>query len=91
LPFIVLNIQIKVLIIQRTACLHFQRSMLSKPNAPVVNVKVKITNDELSILHFSQPVKIQIFCPKTAMVFLKKFPIIRISLSRKERVRVKFI
>jgi len=29
-----LNIQIIVLIIQRTACLHFQRSMLSKPGIP---------------------------------------------------------
>ncbi len=33
-PFIVLSIQIYELIIQRSACLHFQRSMLSKPNTP---------------------------------------------------------
>ena len=31
----VLNIQIKVLIIQRTACLYVQRTMLSKPVSPV--------------------------------------------------------
>ena len=35
LPFKGLSIQINVLIIQRTACLHFQRSMLSKPGTPV--------------------------------------------------------
>jgi len=29
-----LNIQINVLIIQRTTCLHFQRSTLSKPVQP---------------------------------------------------------
>ena len=34
LPFEILNIQINVLIIQRTTCLHLQRSMLSKPGTP---------------------------------------------------------
>jgi len=29
-----LRIQINLLITQRSTCLHFQRSMLSKPNAP---------------------------------------------------------
>ena len=36
LPFIVLSIQINELIIQRSTCLHAQRSMLSKPNTPIV-------------------------------------------------------
>jgi hypothetical protein len=35
LPFIVLGIQINGLITQRPACLHFQRSMLSKPYTPM--------------------------------------------------------
>jgi hypothetical protein len=34
LPFKLLNIQIKVLIIQRTTCLYLQRAMLSKPVSP---------------------------------------------------------
>jgi hypothetical protein len=41
LPFEFLNIQIKVLIIQRTACLHLQRSMLSKPGSPISKYEVQ--------------------------------------------------
>jgi len=40
LPFEFLSIQIKVLIIQRTACLHIQRSTLSKPGSPIYSIAV---------------------------------------------------
>ncbi len=47
LPFEFLNIQIKVLIIQRTACLHLQRSMLSKPGSP--NCKYEVQSEKYKV------------------------------------------
>src|SRR5260221_950125 len=44
LPFEIFNIQINVLIIQRTTCLHLQRSMLSKPGTPDLQKYEKISN-----------------------------------------------
>ena len=49
LPFEVLNIQIQVLIIQRTTCLHLQRSMLSKPVSPVIGL-FKLNTSPVSLL-----------------------------------------
>jgi len=38
------NIQINELIIQRSACLHFQRATLSKPGTPIFEPHRNIEN-----------------------------------------------
>jgi len=50
-----LNIQINVLIIQRTTCLHFQRSTLSKPGTPseyVDGVQLTVDGKPMADLKF---------------------------------------